>query len=212
MQEKLADLAERREQAINAGSQRSVDRQHEKGKMLARERIEYFLDPGSFQELDLPSVVQPVYRPRQVQPVRQPAPHRAPDRLRNVADLHPFERLVRVPRYLVLVAVDQELPPEPCDQVVVRPRLHVERTAKPQPPISRDRAGHADFGDHIVHQVAIHAMTPKPDRMTARASSSSTTMMLSPEASSTRIANTSGLRSGRPTTTGTDAWSMPPRT
>jgi acetyl-CoA carboxylase carboxyltransferase component len=53
MQEKLADLAERREQAIHAGSQRSVDRQYEKGKMLARERLEYFLDEGSFHELDM---------------------------------------------------------------------------------------------------------------------------------------------------------------
>ena len=53
MQEKLADLAERREQAANAGSPRSVERQHAKGKMLARERIEYFLDEGSFHELDM---------------------------------------------------------------------------------------------------------------------------------------------------------------
>jgi acetyl-CoA carboxylase carboxyltransferase component len=52
MQEKLDDLAQRREQAFNAGSQRSVDRQHEKGKMLARERLDYFLDEGSFHELD----------------------------------------------------------------------------------------------------------------------------------------------------------------
>ncbi len=53
MVEKLDDLRSRREQAHNAGSQRSVERQHEKGKMLARERIDYFLDPGSFQELDM---------------------------------------------------------------------------------------------------------------------------------------------------------------
>jgi acetyl-CoA carboxylase carboxyltransferase component len=53
MVEKLDDLRSRREQAYNAGSQRSVERQHEKGKMLARERIDYFLDPGSFQELDM---------------------------------------------------------------------------------------------------------------------------------------------------------------
>ena len=53
MQDKLADLAQRREQAIHAGSPRSVERQHEKGKMLARERIEYFLDEGSFHELDM---------------------------------------------------------------------------------------------------------------------------------------------------------------
>ena len=53
MQEKLDDLAGRREDAHNAGSQRSIDRQYEKGKMLARERIDYFLDDGSFHELDL---------------------------------------------------------------------------------------------------------------------------------------------------------------
>ncbi len=53
MQDKLEDLRTRREQAFNAGSARAVERQHEKGKMLARERIDYFLDSGSFQELDL---------------------------------------------------------------------------------------------------------------------------------------------------------------
>ena len=53
MHEKLDDLRQRREEAYHAGSPRSVERQHEKGKMLARERIEYFLDPASFQELDL---------------------------------------------------------------------------------------------------------------------------------------------------------------
>ena len=52
MQEKLDELAERRAEARNPGSQRSIDRQHEKGKMLARERIDYFLDDGSFHELD----------------------------------------------------------------------------------------------------------------------------------------------------------------
>src|SRR4249919_2827137 len=53
MQEKLEDLRSRRDQAFHAGSARAVERQHEKGKLLARERIEYFLDPDSFQELDL---------------------------------------------------------------------------------------------------------------------------------------------------------------
>jgi acetyl-CoA carboxylase carboxyltransferase component len=53
MQDKLDDLRARREQALNAGSPRSVERQHAKGKMLARERIDYLLDPGSFHELDL---------------------------------------------------------------------------------------------------------------------------------------------------------------
>ena len=53
MDAKLEDLRERREQAYHAGSPRSVERQHEKGKMLARERLDVFLDPGSFHELDL---------------------------------------------------------------------------------------------------------------------------------------------------------------
>ena len=53
MHDKLEDLRQRREQALHAGSPRSVERQHEKGKLLARERIEYFLDPGSFEELDM---------------------------------------------------------------------------------------------------------------------------------------------------------------
>ncbi len=53
MKAKLADLAERRRQALHAGSPRAVERQHAKGKMLARERIDYLLDPGSFHELDM---------------------------------------------------------------------------------------------------------------------------------------------------------------
>ncbi|MCC5953503.1 MAG: acyl-CoA carboxylase subunit beta [Acidimicrobiia bacterium] len=53
MRQRLEELAERREAALHAGSERSVERQHAKGKMLARERIDYFLDPGSFHELDM---------------------------------------------------------------------------------------------------------------------------------------------------------------
>ena len=53
MQAKVDDLQERKQAAINAGSERSVQRQHDKGKMLARERIDYLLDPGSFHELDM---------------------------------------------------------------------------------------------------------------------------------------------------------------
>ncbi|MGC1512347.1 MAG: acyl-CoA carboxylase subunit beta [Acidimicrobiales bacterium] len=53
LRERLEDLAKRREEAYHAGSERSVERQHAKGKMLARERIEYLLDEGSFHELDM---------------------------------------------------------------------------------------------------------------------------------------------------------------
>jgi propionyl-CoA carboxylase beta chain len=49
---KLRDLAELREQALHAGSERAVTRQREQGKLLARERLEKLLDPGSFFELD----------------------------------------------------------------------------------------------------------------------------------------------------------------
>ena len=53
MDAKLQDLQTRKDQAYNAGSPRSVERQHEKGKLLARERITTLLDPESFHELDL---------------------------------------------------------------------------------------------------------------------------------------------------------------
>src|SRR5437588_12517432 len=51
-QEKLEQLLELRDEAIHAGSQQAVEKQHERGKYTARERIEKLLDPGSFQELD----------------------------------------------------------------------------------------------------------------------------------------------------------------
>ena len=44
---------ELREQALHAGSPAAVERQHARGKLTARERIEQLLDPGSFVELDM---------------------------------------------------------------------------------------------------------------------------------------------------------------
>jgi len=49
---KIADLERRRQEATHAGSEQAVVKQHEKGKLTARERIERFLDPGSFVEFD----------------------------------------------------------------------------------------------------------------------------------------------------------------
>ena len=49
---KLAWLRELSEAAAHAGSEKAVARQHERGKLLARERIDLLLDPGSFVELD----------------------------------------------------------------------------------------------------------------------------------------------------------------
>ncbi len=53
MAERLAQLAERKAAAIHAGPPHAIERQHAKGKMTARERIDYLLDDDSFQELDM---------------------------------------------------------------------------------------------------------------------------------------------------------------
>ena len=52
MSERIEDLNRRREESLHAGSERLVERQRSGGKMLARERLEYLLDEGSFNELD----------------------------------------------------------------------------------------------------------------------------------------------------------------
>ncbi|MFF7410925.1 acyl-CoA carboxylase subunit beta [Streptomyces lydicus] len=49
---KLADLQRRVDEATHAGSARAVEKQHAKGKLTARERIDLLLDEGSFVELD----------------------------------------------------------------------------------------------------------------------------------------------------------------
>ncbi len=49
--EKVAQLNELRD-AAQAGSEAAVEKQHARGKLTARERIEKLLDPGSFEELD----------------------------------------------------------------------------------------------------------------------------------------------------------------
>jgi len=49
---KIEDLRARLEAAVHAGSQRAVEKQHSKGKMTARERIDALVDEGSFTEFD----------------------------------------------------------------------------------------------------------------------------------------------------------------
>jgi propionyl-CoA carboxylase beta chain len=51
-QAKLDQLAKLRDEALHSGSEKAVERQREQGKLLARERVEKLLDPGSFVELD----------------------------------------------------------------------------------------------------------------------------------------------------------------
>ncbi|MEX1006824.1 MAG: acyl-CoA carboxylase subunit beta [Acidimicrobiia bacterium] len=53
IEERLVELAELREQALHAGSAAAVERQHQRGKLTARERIDLLLDPGTFVELDM---------------------------------------------------------------------------------------------------------------------------------------------------------------
>jgi len=53
MTERLDQLAALREQAMHAGTEAAVARQHDRGKLTARERLELLLDPDSFVELDL---------------------------------------------------------------------------------------------------------------------------------------------------------------
>jgi len=50
--ERLDDLERRKDEARTGGSPEAVERQHAKGKMTARERVEYLLDDDSFTELD----------------------------------------------------------------------------------------------------------------------------------------------------------------
>src|SRR6201986_4024077 len=49
---KIADLERRRYEAVHAGSASGVEKQHARGKLTARERIDLLLDEGSFTEFD----------------------------------------------------------------------------------------------------------------------------------------------------------------
>ena len=51
--EKREDLIKRKEALLKQGGEKGVASQHEKGKLTARERIDYFFDPGTFQEVDM---------------------------------------------------------------------------------------------------------------------------------------------------------------
>lgn len=50
-EEKLQELRDKKEKIRLGGGQKRIDRQHDRGKYTARERIEKLLDEGSFQEL-----------------------------------------------------------------------------------------------------------------------------------------------------------------
>jgi acetyl-CoA carboxylase carboxyltransferase component len=50
---RIEQLRRLRDESLHAGSERAVARQHEQGKLTARERIDLLLDKGSFQEVDM---------------------------------------------------------------------------------------------------------------------------------------------------------------
>ncbi|PSP96626.1 methylmalonyl-CoA carboxyltransferase, partial [Halobacteriales archaeon QS_1_68_44] len=51
-EDRLEELREKKRDAELGGGEERIAKQHEKGKMTARERVEYFLDDESFQEFD----------------------------------------------------------------------------------------------------------------------------------------------------------------
>ena len=53
MQEIVRQLAEKRSAAELGGGADRIDKQHAKGKLTARERIELLIDPGAFEEWDM---------------------------------------------------------------------------------------------------------------------------------------------------------------
>jgi len=52
MEERIEELREKTERALLGGGEDRIESQHEKGKMTARERIDYFLDDDTFEEFD----------------------------------------------------------------------------------------------------------------------------------------------------------------
>ena len=51
--DKIRELVELREKARLGGGEKAIQKQHEKGKYTARERIDMLLDKGSFEEMDM---------------------------------------------------------------------------------------------------------------------------------------------------------------
>jgi acetyl-CoA/propionyl-CoA carboxylase carboxyl transferase subunit len=52
MDEKIEELRERKAEAEKGGGEERIQAQHDRGKMTARERVDYFLDDGSFVAFD----------------------------------------------------------------------------------------------------------------------------------------------------------------
>lgn len=53
MTNKLRELKQKRERILKLGGEDKIKKQHDSKKLTCRERIEYLLDPGSFNEIDM---------------------------------------------------------------------------------------------------------------------------------------------------------------
>ncbi|MFA4646481.1 methylmalonyl-CoA decarboxylase subunit alpha [Pyrococcus kukulkanii] len=53
MEEKVKELYEKRKKIMQMGGEGAIKKQHDKGKLTARERLELLLDPGSFVEIGM---------------------------------------------------------------------------------------------------------------------------------------------------------------
>ncbi|MBI4188219.1 MAG: methylmalonyl-CoA carboxyltransferase, partial [Chloroflexi bacterium] len=53
MQRRIDELRKLKESSVMGGGTEKISKQHEKGKLTARERIDRLLDPGSFVELNM---------------------------------------------------------------------------------------------------------------------------------------------------------------
>ncbi|MFD0992191.1 acyl-CoA carboxylase subunit beta [Tenacibaculum geojense] len=53
MKSKIEELQDKISEAKLGGGQKRIDRQHQQGKLTARERIDYLLDEGSFEEVGI---------------------------------------------------------------------------------------------------------------------------------------------------------------
>ena len=51
--EKIKELIAKRELARLGGGEKAIDKQHQRGKYTARERIDMLVDEGSFEEYDM---------------------------------------------------------------------------------------------------------------------------------------------------------------
>ena len=52
LEQKLEELKKRDRLAAEGGGEQRRERQHKEGKMSARERVEFLLDEGTFEETD----------------------------------------------------------------------------------------------------------------------------------------------------------------